>query len=830
LLFCHGDDGDGTAGGTTPTKFARGGMCDDAKAYNDYASASVELSDAHVASSSLLSVIRSVRDIDQGKRRRYLYNILLPSSNSTTSRTTPAMMKMMMMTAIPPVELSEAILTRIPSPSGDKLAIFREEVNGAPKRKQVLEVWTNHGQSLLRRILLPEKQHGKVISDAANFGLPSWNMQETALVYVAERMAPETCGFFEKSYDELHAEHSLHHHGSGTTNGNRDVHRGAKNTLGFGKTENWGEKYFKQSALLDIFCVHVETGKVGKVENCPGAESKTTEGGYTLGQALFSPDGSFIIYTAWDAGGGPNMPKRLGLIYCQQRPSCLYASPVTNLMASLSRSEYGKGSEDKDPDGASICLTLSSRLSSSPRFSPVDDNGVSKLVFLSSAEGFDTHSGVFGLSSIDWKNGRPEASSHHVLVDSVWDPKRSSQECGIVAGLRFPGLFMQQLPIKCFLSSDYLLATTQWGSFTRIVRISLRDGTVRLVNTAALNHCSDSLLCVTPESGAVFMSSAPDQLPILWHVNASDLCESPHVGENKRHRLIDMAPIAASKFSSVSLNPNLDFTSDINVLDDLPHVDGVKVHGIPVQTVLLLPNRTNHPNPPLIVIPHGGPHSVSSAVYMPSSAYLCGYGGYAVAFVNYRGSTGFGQGLVASLPTRIGELDVADVVEATKKIQDSGLVDPDRIGICGGSHGGFLTGHCTGRYPDLFRAAVMRNPVVNLPSMVTATDIPDWVFVEALGSYDWHEYRPPTSDELIIMWEKSPIAHVHNVMCPTLIALGLADLRVPPSQGLEWFQTLRSNRVVTKLLLYDDDDHAIAGSQAESDHWVNIKRWFDSHL
>jgi acylaminoacyl-peptidase len=499
------------------------------------------------------------------------------------------------------------------------------------------------------------------------------------------------------------------------------------------------------------------------------------------------------------------------------------------LMKSLSRSEYGKG-ENKDPDGASICLTLSSRLSSSPRFSPMDSNGVSKLVFLSSAEGFDTHSGVFGLSSIDWKNGRPEAASHHVLVDSVWDPNRSSLECGIVAGLRFPGLFMQQLPINCFLSSEYLLATTQWGSFTRIVRISLRDGHVRVVNTAGLNHYSDSLMCVTPESGAVLMSSAPDQLPILWHVDASDLCDSTQVGEKKRHRLTDMAPIAASKFSSVSLSPTLDFTSDINVLDDLPHVQGVKVDGIPVQTVLLLPNRRKYPNPPLIVIPHGGPHSVSSAVYLPSSAYLCGYGGYAVAFVNYRGSTGFGQGLIASLPTRIGELDVADVVEATRKIQESGLVDPDRIGICGGSHGGFLTGHCTGRYPDLFRAAVMRNPVVNLPSMVTATDIPDWVFVEALGSYDWHEYRPPTSDEMNIMWEKSPIRHVHDVTCPTLVALGLADLRVPPSQGLEWFHTLRSNRVVTKLLLYDDDDHAIAGSHAESDHWVNIKRWFDTHL
>ena len=249
-----------------------------------------------------------------------------------------------------------------------------------------------------------------------------------------------------------------------------------------------------------------------------------------------------------------------------------------------------------------------------------------------------------------------------------------------------------------------------------------------------------------------------------------------------------------------------------------------------MHTILLMPDLSKHPNPPLIVVPHGGPHSVSLTSYVPSMAYICGHGGYAVALVNYRGSTGFGQGLVESLPSRIGSLDVQDMVAATLKIRDSGLVDPNRIGICGGSHGGFLTGHCSGQYPDLFRVAAMRNPVINVPSMTTATDIPDWCFVEALGGYDWQEYRPPTPDELQIMWEKSPIRYIQNVRAPTLVALGLKDLRVPPSQGLEWFYTLRARRVRTKLMMYDEDDHAIGGTQSEADHWINIKRWFDEHL
>ena len=80
------------------------------------------------------------------------------------------------------------------------------------------------------------------------------------------------------------------------------------------------------------------------------------------------------------------------------------------------------------------------------------------------------------------------------------------------------------------------------------------------------------------------------------------------------------------------------------------------------------------------------------------------------------------------------------------------------------------------------------------------------------------------------MWEKSPVRYVENVKTPTLVALGLSDLRVPPSQGKEWYHTLRAKGIPTKLLVYEDDDHAIAGVASEADHWVNIKRWFDEHL
>ncbi|KAL7572065.1 hypothetical protein ACA910_001713 [Epithemia clementina (nom. ined.)] len=861
---------------------------EDAKAYNEYASAALELMDPHISDQGLCTVIRSTRDIDQNKRRRYLYHIPLLGGQQKSDDNCN-------MLSIPPVELYDNILSRIPSPSGRKVAIFREEITKessqttSSKRRAVLEVWTDYGNCLSRRILLPESQHGKLIFDGATFGGPSWNRDETVLVYVAERTAPSTASFFDSpNYEDSFMNDG--NEGESSGEGHTPVIRGGVHTLGGGKYESWGEKYHRQAPLLDLFLANVETGLVGKVENCPGSETgqTTTLKSFALGQPVFEPTlGQTIVYVAWDAGGGPEMPRRLGLLHCQQRPSKLYASPVGKLLERLmqrnltstqhhynedpnkqnnsednsahalgqshdqatSTANHNGGTTGEDTradaasekDGACYCLTLENRLARCPLFSPTSNGGSrSKLVYLSSADGFDTHSGCFGLSSMDWSNGRPVTSSHRTLLSRVWDPNKDNpKDSPTVLGMKFPGLFLNQLPTYCFLSPEYILVTTQWGSALKVVRISLKTGDVIPIQHSLFSSSddmqSDCILCVHGEQGALGMTSSPHKTPIVWHVSTSRLVQ------NEKSIVIEpnivksiSAPIAASKFSPIQEKTELKFNSHIRFLSekDLPRAKGLR-DGIPLQTILLLPDNSsdNCKRPPLIVVPHGGPHGVSPTTFLPSYAYLCGYGGYAVALVNYRGSSGFGQAFIECLPGHIGSLDVKDIVTVTRDLKKSGLIDPNRVGICGGSHGGFLTAHCTGQYPDLFQAAAMRNPVTNLPSMSTATDIPDWVFVEALGKYDWMTYRPPLSqEEIAAFWSKSPIRYVGNVKTPTLVALGLQDLRVPPSQGLEWYHSLRSSRTRTKLLMYEDNDHAIGGTSAEADVWVNIKRWFDEHL
>jgi acylaminoacyl-peptidase len=504
-----------------------------------------------------------------------------------------------------------------------------------------------------------------------------------------------------------------------------------------------------------------------------------------------------------------------------------------------------RGDGENEKDEPFTCLTQGARISRSPRFSPEKD-GISKLVYLCSKLGFDTHHGGIALHVQDWNvtECAPVPNSQNMWVDTVYRPlpQSGTQESDIqVCNMSFPGLWVNQLPFNC-CTDEFLLTTTQWGSVERIVRISLANGNMTLLNadiargrsgSSETGSASQSLLCVTADGGAVIMESAPNRPAIVGYVSRDALARDKVYIKVDAALVTEMGPISATSFSKVPLalvTEALDFTYDVLAMRP-PQIEDHE--DTPVQWILLLPKeeQPDARKPPLIVVPHGGPHSCTSTTYSPNYAFLCA-SGYAVLHVNYRGSIGFGQGPLESLPGHIGLLDVKDVMHATITISDSGWIDSERVGICGGSHGGFLAGHCIGQFPNLFKAAALRNPVINIPSMLTATDIPDWCFVEVFGCgyYNWKEYRRATKEEMDIMWDASPIKHAMDVVAPTLIALGMEDKRVPPSQGLEYYHLLRANGVMAELFQYDKDDHAIDKVASEADLWINVKQFFDEHL
>ncbi|KAM5552919.1 hypothetical protein ABKV19_025248 [Rosa sericea] len=227
---------------------------------------------------------------------------------------------------------------------------------------------------------------------------------------------------------------------------------------------------------------------------------------------------------------------------------------------------------------------------------------------------------------------------------------------------------------------------------------------------------------------------------------------------------------------------------------------------------------------PLVVVLHGGPHSVYLASFSKSLAFLSS-NGFSLLHVNYRGSLGFGEEALQSLPGKVGSQDVNDVLVAIDHVIDLGLASPSKIAVLGGSHGGFLTTHLIGQAPEKFAAACAKNPVCNLALMVGTSDIPDWCYLEAFGSEGKSIYsEAPSAEDLALFHSKSPISHISKVKTPTLFLLGAKDLRVPISTGLQYARALKEKGVAVKVIVFPNDIHPIDRRrelmEAHSSLWI----------
>jgi len=236
---------------------------------------------------------------------------------------------------------------------------------------------------------------------------------------------------------------------------------------------------------------------------------------------------------------------------------------------------------------------------------------------------------------------------------------------------------------------------------------------------------------------------------------------------------------------------------------------------------------------PTLLMPHGGPHSAYSTQFIPSISFLTAVG-FNIITVNYRGSTGFGEDSLQCLPGKIGDQDVKDCYQALQKGIETGLVLEDCVAVVGGSHGGFLSGHLIGQYPDSFKSAVMRNPVCNISLMVHVTDIPDWCFIETFGTNEGlkRAQNRVTSDDLKEMKRRSPIAYVDNVKVPVLMMLGGADRRVPMDDGKRYIAQLRQSEHLsdTRIIVFENDEHGLTKPQTDFEQWLTALWWLNRML
>lgn len=248
--------------------------------------------------------------------------------------------------------------------------------------------------------------------------------------------------------------------------------------------------------------------------------------------------------------------------------------------------------------------------------------------------------------------------------------------------------------------------------------------------------------------------------------------------------------------------------------------------GLELEAILMHPAERQRGGNPLVVFVHGGPESHHSNGW--NSAYsrpaqVMAAQGYAVVFPNYRGSTGRGVEFSTLGQHDYAEEEFNDIVDVKRHLVGEGIADPDRVGISGGSYGGYATMWSASALTDEYAAAVAFVGISNQVSKFGTGDIPWEMYHVHSRAWPW--------DDWMWMLMRSPVYHAGKTKTPLLIMGGDADPRVHPSQSLEMYRhvKLRTGTPV-RLVVYPGEQHGNANTAARYDYALRLIRWMDHYL
>ncbi len=251
-----------------------------------------------------------------------------------------------------------------------------------------------------------------------------------------------------------------------------------------------------------------------------------------------------------------------------------------------------------------------------------------------------------------------------------------------------------------------------------------------------------------------------------------------------------------------------------------------KSDGAEIQGWILKPPGFQEGSPtkyPMILQIHGGPHAMYGHA-MFHEMQLMAARGYVVLYTNPRGSSGYGEDFTSSTRGRWGEHDMPDVMGALDAILERGYVDSARVGVTGGSYGGYLTNWIIG-HTDRFKAAVTQRCVANFYSFFGTSDI-GFTF----GQYEFG--GTPWSDTEKLL-HHSPISYVESMTTPLLIIHNEQDLRCPIEQAEQLFVFLKKLGRQVAFVRIPGEDHNLSRTGKPSRRLARLHHligWFDTHL
>ncbi|MDX1997843.1 MAG: S9 family peptidase [Thermoanaerobaculia bacterium] len=366
---------------------------------------------------------------------------------------------------------------------------------------------------------------------------------------------------------------------------------------------------------------------------------------------------------------------------------------------------------------------------------------------------------------------------------------------------------------KEFVKTDWDVAFASYSETGRYLEVAVNKDArteIRLYEAATLTPVA---LPTLPEAEITSLTLSDDETKIAFFASTSRTPSNLY--------LADLAAGARPTRLTQTLNPAID---EKNLVDAqvvrFKSYDGVEIPGILYRPIEATPEQ----KVPALVWVHGGPGGQSRVGYSELIQYLVNHG-YAVYAINNRGSSGYGKTFYTMDDKRHGEADLDDVVASKKMLIDTGWIDPQKIGIIGGSYGGYMTLAALTFRPEEFAVGVDIFGPANW--LRTLESIPPYweSFREAL----YQEMGDPATDRERLQ-RISPLFHADKIRRPLMVLQGANDPRVLQVESDEIVAAVRKNNVPVEYIVFPDEGHGFQNKVNRTKAYESILAFVDQHL
>lgn len=397
--------------------------------------------------------------------------------------------------------------------------------------------------------------------------------------------------------------------------------------------------------------------------------------------------------------------------------------------------------------------------------------------------------------------------------------------------------------VQEFTPAGKILMTSSRGSdFSALIELDPNTGTRKPVFATAWDVVGaqyspdDSKLLVYVNADArtvLHLLDAKTLAPLaLPKVPDGDVNGISFSKDGKRLAFYSAASRIPSSLWSVSEGgDSVELVSALNpAIDANDLIDGEVVRfnsndGMEIPGILYMPKTASESaKVPALLWVHGGPGGQSRLSYSGLIQYLVNHG-YAIYAINNRGSSGYGKTFYSADDRKHGEADLDDVVASKQMLIATGKIAPARIGIMGGSYGGYMTLAALSFRPDEFKVGVDIFGVANW--LRTLESIPAWWEAQRTALYA--ELGDPVKDKERLM-RISPLFHADQINKPLMVLQGANDPRVLQVESDEIVAKVKANGVPVEYVIFPDEGHGFVKRENEIKGYEAVLQFLEKHL